>query len=51
MPHPAGTILFQLKRNGENGIEGEITLPGNLKGTFIWNDKKIELSGRTEIMF
>ena len=51
MPHPNGTILFQLKRKGENGIEGEITLPENLKGTFIWNNRKLQLAGKTKIDF
>ncbi|KAF0238587.1 MAG: hypothetical protein FD181_959, partial [Prolixibacteraceae bacterium] len=51
MPHPAGTILFNLKRKGNNGIEGEITLPENLKGTFIWNNRNLELTGKTKIDF
>jgi len=49
MPHPAGTISFNLKRKGENEIEGEITLPENLKGTFIWNGKTMNLAGKTAI--
>jgi len=51
MPHPNGTILFHLKRKGENGIEGEITLPENLKGIFIWNNRKLQLAGKTKIDF
>jgi alpha-L-rhamnosidase len=49
MPHPAGTIFFQLKRKGNAEIEGEITLPENLTGTFIWKGKTIKLSGKTKI--
>jgi len=49
MPHPAGTISFNLKRKGEKGIEGEITLPENLKGTFIWDGKIMKLEGKSKI--
>lgn len=49
MPHPNGTILFQFKRNGISGIEGEIELPGDLKGTFFWNGKTLKLAGRTKV--
>ena len=49
MPHPAGTISFKLKRKGNKGIEGEITLPANLKGKFIWNGKEVELEGKSGI--
>ncbi len=49
MPHPAGTIFFQLKRKGNSGIEGEITLPENLNGTFIWNGKTLNLTGKTKL--
>jgi hypothetical protein len=49
MPHPNGTISFNLKRTGNNGIEGEITLPDNLKGTFTWNGKILQLEGKTKI--
>ena len=49
MPHPAGTISFSLKRKGNSGIEGEITLPENLAGTFIWNGKSMKLEGKTKV--
>ncbi len=49
MPHPTGTIYFNLKRNGENGIQGEITLPEGLSGNFYWENKTIKLSGKTKI--
>jgi alpha-L-rhamnosidase len=51
MPHPAGTISFHLKRKGNSGIEGEVELPENLKGTFIWSNRKLELAGKTKIEF
>jgi hypothetical protein len=49
MPHPAGMIVFDLKRKGPDGISGEITLPEGLTGTFRWNGKAIELKNKTEI--
>jgi len=49
MPHPAGTILFSLKRTENNGIEGEINLPEDLSGIFIWNGKTLNLKGKTKI--
>jgi hypothetical protein len=48
MPHPNGTISFNLKRTGNNGIEGEIMLPDNLKGTFMWKGKILQLEGKTK---
>jgi alpha-L-rhamnosidase len=49
MPHPAGTIIFDLKRNGVVGIQGEVTLPEGLTGTFGWNGKTALLKGKTAI--
>jgi alpha-L-rhamnosidase len=49
MPHPAGNIIFNLKRNGTKGISGEITLPEGMTGKFIWNGKSIPLKGKTDI--
>jgi alpha-L-rhamnosidase len=48
-PHPAGIILFDLKREGLTGVKGEITLPQGLTGTFKWNDKTLPLSNKTII--
>jgi hypothetical protein len=45
MPHPNGIIMVDLTRKGENGISGEITLPENVKGIFIWNGSKTNLKG------
>ena len=46
MPIPAGTITVMLtRRNNKNGIEGEITLPKNVSGRFIWQGKELPLHG------
>ncbi|MGE5449068.1 MAG: amylo-alpha-1,6-glucosidase, partial [Bacteroidales bacterium] len=49
MPHPLGMIVFDLKRDGDNGIKGEVTLPDGLWGTFVWNGKSIPIKGKTII--
>lgn len=49
LPHPAGLIIFDLKKKSTDGISGEITLPEGLTGTFKWHGKAIELKGKTEI--
>jgi len=52
MPHPQGDIRVDLKRKGKTGISGSVILPENLPGTFIWNNKRIELNGgQQEILF
>lgn len=43
-PHPKGDIMVDLTRKGELGIEGNIIIPQGLSGTFVWNDKTIELN-------
>lgn len=43
MPHPLGDIEVKLKRKEGDGITGEVTLPKDLKGTFIFGDKTISL--------
>jgi hypothetical protein len=43
MPHPKGEISLKLSRVGEKGITGEISLPPNTTGRFIWQDKTINL--------
>lgn len=50
-PHPSGLILFDLKREGFNGLKGEIMLPEGLAGTFKWNGKTQSLNGKTTINF
>ena len=49
MPHPSGMIVFDLKKNGQKGIQGEVILPDGLTGTFSWNGKTVQLKGRTMI--
>jgi alpha-L-rhamnosidase len=49
MPHPAGTIVFDLKRNGNGGITGTVELPEGLTGRFLWRGISIPLQGRTVI--
>ncbi|MDQ2719453.1 MAG: alpha-L-rhamnosidase [Bacteroidota bacterium] len=49
MPSPDGIITVILKRSNKNGgIEGEVTLPKNLSGRFIWNGRDIRLRGGKE---
>jgi len=45
MPHPRGEIEVSLRRKGNVGIEGEIALPENSKGRFVWNGKTAALKG------
>lgn len=40
-----GTITVHLKRMGTNGIQAEITLPADMPGIFVWNEKEIKLHG------
>jgi hypothetical protein len=50
MPHPYGMIEVSLKRKGEEGITGTISLPGDLRGEFIWEGQSVRLSpGSQEI--
>jgi len=49
MPHPLGMIVFDLKRSGDKGIQGEVTLPDGLSGTFGWKGKTLQLKGKTNI--
>lgn len=42
VPGPAGTIEVKLERNGD-GIRADITLPGSLTGSFVWQGKAVEL--------
>lgn len=45
MPSPKGTISVTLKRKEAGGIEGEVVLPENLNGIFIWKEREIQLRG------
>jgi alpha-L-rhamnosidase len=50
MPHPKGQILVSVKRKGKSGIEGEVTLPENIKGRFVWNGKTLSLKGGKQVV-
>jgi alpha-L-rhamnosidase len=45
LPHKLGTIRVKLQKDNENHISGEIILPRNLEGFFIWNGKQNRLHG------
>jgi alpha-L-rhamnosidase len=45
MPHKFGTIHVKLQKDNENHLSGEITLPADLKGVFIWNGEEKPLYG------
>jgi alpha-L-rhamnosidase len=49
MPHPSGLIVFDLKKSGAQGIQGEVNLPEGLTGSFGWNGKSVQLKGKTTI--
>jgi alpha-L-rhamnosidase len=36
IPHPLGDIEVRLVRSGDHGLQGEVTLPDGLNGTFEW---------------
>ncbi len=42
--HPDGEIVVELRRTGENGISGTVTLPEGVPGVFEWNGKSIPLA-------
>jgi alpha-L-rhamnosidase len=50
MPHPKGQITVSVKRKGTSGIEGEVTLPENIKGRFVWNGKTLPLKGGKQVV-
>jgi alpha-L-rhamnosidase len=50
MPVADGMITVMLTRKGKNGIEGEISLPQNVSGRFLWHGKEIPLhAGKQKI--
>jgi hypothetical protein len=50
MPHPDGNIIMKLKRQNETEIKGEIILPKELSGKFVWGTKEIILNKRKNII-
>ncbi|HVO75016.1 MAG TPA: alpha-L-rhamnosidase C-terminal domain-containing protein [Ignavibacteriaceae bacterium] len=45
MPHKLGSIQVKLQKDNENHLSGEITLPIQLDGVFIWNGEHRQLHG------
>ena len=45
LPHPAGEIKINLKKNGMSGINGIVSLPDGITGIFKWKDEVLLLSG------
>jgi alpha-L-rhamnosidase len=43
MPHKLGEIKIRLQKDDRNRVEGEITLPVGLEGTFMWNGVQTKL--------
>jgi alpha-L-rhamnosidase len=43
MPHRLGTITVNLKKDKQNNLTGEITLPQGLTGIYLWNSKTVTL--------
>ena len=50
MPHPNGEIQVTLKRDGKDKISGEVILPQQLTGSFIWQGKTVALKGGRQII-
>ncbi|UYQ94197.1 family 78 glycoside hydrolase catalytic domain [Chitinophaga horti] len=46
MPHWAGTIEVKLKRTAGKGVQGTVTLPAGISGTFKWNGQTVSLAGK-----
>lgn len=44
-PHYLGDIIVDLRKKGDNGLEGSIELPNGLEGTFKYNGILIKLKG------
>lgn len=44
MPHPDGEINLDLEFNKKGDVDGTISLPGKLKGLFVWDGQTIDLS-------
>lgn len=47
MPHPLGEIRVLLKRKGNGGLQGEVSLPKGLQGTLRWKGKTLSCKGVT----
>lgn len=47
--HPKGEIIINLKKEKSGKIEGSISLPANLEGTFKYNSHEEKISKKTKI--
>lgn len=45
LPHPKGMIEMNIKKTDSGGISGDVSLPDNLNGIFIFNNRQIVLKG------
>lgn len=50
MPHPDGKIYVHLKRQNNDGINAEISLPEAVTGTFVWKGKSKKLHGGKQLV-
>ncbi|MBX2842698.1 MAG: glycoside hydrolase family 78 protein [Flammeovirgaceae bacterium] len=51
IPHPNGELIVDLKKS-KKGLEGTVTLPTGISGTFEWEGKQMELkAGEQKIKF
>ena len=48
VPHPDGEIRVELERDGAEGLQGRVTLPAELTGTFEWNGRTMALEEGTQ---
>ena len=48
LPHPHGMIEMNLTKTETGTVSGNVRLPDKLNGTFIFNNRKIELAGGAE---
>ncbi|MFT3750695.1 MAG: family 78 glycoside hydrolase catalytic domain [Agriterribacter sp.] len=45
LPHPRGMIEMNINKTDAGAISGNVRLPNGVNGTFIFNDRSIELTG------
>jgi len=50
VPHPAGNIEIRVTRNGDNGLETDITLPPNLSGVLVHSGEEWPLQGGRQVL-